>query len=414
MKLPKPDELKLVLASARVSKIDVSTLKVQDLWKQSESVVSRLDLDGTGKAKWYTVMAWAAILRQAGLGPMSLQMTNRAASCPHQAETWERAETNYANALLTRYTKSRGTVLADASARAPAAACGAAPATAPAAAPEATPAGATAVRDPKRTREELAARLLEASKALSWEEGEGGTAPGKLEALLGELSALNQAHQRGEGRTVEYLQEETCGHALPGRPLAVLRPAAPARAAVGSGRRKQLPPHFANVERIPPRSAAQRWRDMSREEHAAWIRRNGRGFQRPKGSMSLQEFLDKKRHVRLGAGTVQRVRNVAPSQGKGSGDDVEEEESFDDKRDEDELFASDSDREDGGTHPKMKAATNSGEEEADEEISITTAQKRFIDQKLNQFRTTKKAPLRSEPPDPLQQVLCREVTPGAK
>ena len=85
-----------------------------------------------------------------------------------------------------------------------------------------------------------------------------------------------------------------------------------------------------------------------------------------------------------------------------------------DKKDEDELFASDSDREDGGTHPKMKAATNTGEEEADVEISITAAQKRFIDQKLNQFRTTKKAPLRSEPPDPLQQVLCREVTPGAK
>ena len=173
MKLPKPDELKLVLASARVSKIDVTTLKVQDLWKQSESVVSRLDLDGTGKAKWYTVMAWAAILRQAGLGPMSLQMTGRPASSPHQAKTWERAETNYANALLLRHAKSRGTVLADAPARAPAAACGAAAATAPAAAPEATPAGATAVRDPKRTREELAARLLEASTALSREEGEG-------------------------------------------------------------------------------------------------------------------------------------------------------------------------------------------------------------------------------------------------
>ena len=34
VKLPKPDELKLVLASARVSKIDVTTLKVQDLSRQ--------------------------------------------------------------------------------------------------------------------------------------------------------------------------------------------------------------------------------------------------------------------------------------------------------------------------------------------------------------------------------------------
>ena len=141
------------------------------------------------------------------------------------------------------------------------------------------------------------------------------------------------------------------------------------------------------------------WAAMSREANDAWIARHGRGIIKPRGSVSLKEFLDKQQHARSNAGLKQQRRAAPSSPDKdprrrtGTSDEDSEEEM------ENELFGEDQD----------ELQKDTGEE--DEEVPITTAQKQFIEMKLEQIRVTKKAPLRSEPPNPLQDQVRREVTP---